>query len=246
MARSTAASAGLRQAVPHRPRRATGVVVERRRLRLQRQRALDLQQSMQTRADREALLGQRDRRVEQARPGQPAMACVRHLEHAHGAGHADRAAADHRLLERHRLAVGLQEQPLVGQRRRGLAAVEGFDARAVPMQDERAAADAAGLRLDQREHHLHRHRRIDRRATGLEHLMAGLGGQRVGRGNGEAPGAPAGLDAGAGSRLRLQRRRVGASEPTRRQRAASGQRCQQRQPEPAIHCLADLHAPIIR
>jgi hypothetical protein len=65
------------------------------------------------------------------------------------------------------------------------------------MQDEGAATDAAGLRLDQREHHLHRHRGIDGRAAGGEHLVAGLGGQRVGRSDREALGAPAGLRAEA-------------------------------------------------
>jgi hypothetical protein len=66
------------------------------------------------------------------------------------------------------------------------------------MQQEGAAADAAGLRLDQRQHHLHRNGGVERAAAGLEHLVARVGGQRVGRGHGKLLRCPARL---VGTRL---------------------------------------------
>jgi hypothetical protein len=48
------------------------------------------------------------------------------------------------------------------------------------VQQEGAAADAAGLRLHQRQHHLHGNGGVHRRAAGLEHLVARVRGQRVG------------------------------------------------------------------
>ncbi|MPM84375.1 hypothetical protein SDC9_131446 [bioreactor metagenome] len=58
------------------------------------------------------------------------------------------------------------------------------------MQQKRAAADAARLRLHQRQHHLHRNRRIDGTAARLEHDVARLGGQRIGGSHGELRGRP--------------------------------------------------------
>jgi hypothetical protein len=77
---------------------------------------------------------------------------------------------------------------------------------AVVVQQEGAAAYAAGLRLDQREHHLHGDRRIHRRAAGLEDLVAGIGGQRVGRGHGEFFRGPARLGREARSAFGLRGR----------------------------------------
>ena len=54
-----------------------------------------------------------------------------------------------------------QEQRLGGGRGRGLTAVERDQRLPVPVQQERAAADAARLRLDERQHHLHRNRGVD-------------------------------------------------------------------------------------
>ena len=72
-------------------------------------------------------------------------------------------------------------QFFIGRGRRGFAAIPCRDPLAVPMQQERAAADAAGLRLDQRQHHLHCDRGVECAAAGLQHLIAGVGSQRVGR-----------------------------------------------------------------
>ena len=118
---------------------------------------------------------------------------MRHLEHAHRAGRADRAATDHAVVKRHGLAVGTDEEVFVGRCRRGFAAIKGFDFASVGMQEKSAAANAARLRLDQRQHHLHGNGRINGRAAGLESLVARFGGQWVGRRNGEFGGRPAGL-----------------------------------------------------
>ena len=128
-------------------------------------------------------LGQPDRRLEQVGPGQLAVLPVRQLQQGDGAGHADREARPTASRKRQRLAVAAQEQ--LGRRagRRGLAAVVGDHGagRAVEMQQEAAAADARGLRLDDAQHHLHGDRRIDRRAAAAQDVEPGLGGQRVGR-----------------------------------------------------------------
>jgi len=144
------------------------------------------QQLVEPRTDPKALFGQLDGRLEQAGPGQLAMLPVRQLQHAQAARHADRAAADHGVGEGHRLAVGPEEQPLVGFGRRGLAAIKGLDRAAIEMQQECAAADAAGLGLDQGQHHLHRDGGVQRAAAGPDDLVAGLGGQRVGCRHGKA------------------------------------------------------------
>ena len=119
------------------------------------------------------------------------MLLVGQFQHANGAGHTNRLATHHSLHEGHGLAIGLDEQVLRGGSRRGFAAVIGLHHRTVGMQQEGTATDAAGLRLDQGEHHLHRHGSIDCAAAGFEHLVTGIGGQRVGRRYRKTPGGPA-------------------------------------------------------
>ena len=53
------------------------------------------------------------------------------------------------------------------------------------MQQEGAAADAGGLRLDQPEHHLYGDRRIDRGTASRQHVVAGLRSERMRRRNDE-------------------------------------------------------------
>ena len=60
---------------------------------------------MQARRHRKSVLGQRDRRLEQARPGKPAVPAMRLLQQPHHARDADRPAADHRIVEPERTAV---------------------------------------------------------------------------------------------------------------------------------------------
>ncbi len=127
------------------------------------------------------LLGQADRRFEQACPRQLAVLLVRRFEQAHGARRADRATADDGVVERHRLAVGPQKEPLVGRHRRRLAAVEGHDLLAVPVHQEGATAETGTLRLDQRQHQLDCDRGVDRAAAGAQDLESGFGRERVGR-----------------------------------------------------------------
>jgi hypothetical protein len=162
------------------------------------------EQGVQPRADRKALLGQLNRRLEQPRPRQLAVLTVRQRQHGHGAGHAHRAPAHHRLHERNGFAVGAKEQRLIGRRRRGFAAVESLHPLAVVVQQKGTATDAAGLRLYQREYHLHRHRRVHRAAAGAQYLHARFGRQRVGRGHRLALECPARL--GRDARGRFGRR----------------------------------------
>jgi hypothetical protein len=55
------------------------------------------------------------------------------------------------------------------------------------VQQEGAAADARGLGLHQAEHHLHRDRRIERRAAALQHIVARARGERIRGGDHELP-----------------------------------------------------------
>ena len=59
--------------------------------------------------------------------------------------------------------------------------VVSFAGLAVVPDEEGAAAHAGGLRFDQAEHSLHRHKRIRRVAAGAQHFKPCLGGQRIGR-----------------------------------------------------------------
>ncbi len=134
------------------------------------------------------------------------MLFVCHFQRTQHARSTHRAPADLRLRERHRFAVGLQEQLLGGTRRGGFASVVGAHLFAVPQHDHRTATDPGGLRLDQGQHRLHGNRRINRRTTLAQHLATGLGGQRIG-GSGHVFTGLAGLQVGAvtGSGFRRQR-----------------------------------------
>jgi hypothetical protein len=68
------------------------------------------EQPVQARRYFEALLGQADRRLEQAPPSQTAMLTVDQFQHGHQPRNPDRAASDHRLTELHRLAIGPQKE----------------------------------------------------------------------------------------------------------------------------------------
>ena len=129
----------------------------------------------------ESVFGDCDRGREQVGPLQAAVFLVREGEHGDRARHADGAAADDRFDVAERLAVSAQEQIRRHRFRRGLAAVVGFEALLLrgPKHQERAAADAGGLRLDQAHHHLGRDRRVDGAAALAQHLEAGIGREFV-------------------------------------------------------------------
>jgi hypothetical protein len=68
-----------------------------------------------------------------------------------------------------------EEHRRATRRRRGLAAVIDGDGigRAVVVQQEAAAADTRGLRLDDAQHHLHGDRRIDGGSAAPKHIQPG-------------------------------------------------------------------------
>ena len=151
------------------------------------------QQGMQPWADLETAFGQHDSGLEQGGPGHLAVRAVGHFQHAQGAGHTDRTASHHAVMEGHGFAVGIEEKFFVSAGGRSLAAVVGFDGLAVGVQQECPTANAAGLGLHQGEHHLHGDGRIDGRAPGLEYLVTGIGRQRVGGCHSKLGCGPAGL-----------------------------------------------------
>src|SRR5260221_12323875 len=83
--------------------------------------------SMQTGRDREPVLGRVDCRLKEPRPGQLAMRLGGEFEGAQYAGPPDRAAADGRVKESARLAVGIEEAVGRGRRRCRLAPIIGDD-----------------------------------------------------------------------------------------------------------------------
>ncbi|MNV62087.1 hypothetical protein D3C71_1546170 [compost metagenome] len=105
-------------------------------------------------------------------------------------------------MEDHGLAV-LHEEVFVGGHGGDFAAVIGLDLAALGMQQEGAASNAAGLRLDQAEHQLHGNGGINGAASGLEHLKACIRCQRVGRSHGVLFVGPAGLVGPAGAAFGL-------------------------------------------
>ena len=141
------------------------------------------QEPVEARRDRKAVLREAGRGLDHLRPGELAPVPVRGLKKAQGARHADRAAAHHRIVELHRLAVRTEKALGLCGRRRHLAPVERRHGRSVPEDHEGAAADAGALRLDEIEDELNGNRGVDGAAAGGKNLPAGLGGQRIGRGN---------------------------------------------------------------
>ncbi len=137
----------------------------------------------QPRADHEAIRRQGLGGAEQLLPGQPAMLLMGQAQHGDGPGRPSRLAAEDGLEERHGLAVRLQEE--AGGRRGGggLAAVIGGQPMgpAVVIEQESPAPEARTLRLDQAQHRLDGHRRVDGAAAALQHLASGIRGQWIGR-----------------------------------------------------------------
>ena len=107
----------------------------------------------------------RRRRTARSRPACRAGLCAR-ASMAHGARHAGRAAAQHRLAERQGRPFGRRTGPACA----GRAPSRGRCRRSprcpgVVEDHEGAAAEARALRLDQAQHRLHGHRGVHRRAA---------------------------------------------------------------------------------
>ncbi len=118
------------------------------------------------------------------------MLPVRKLEQPQHARNAHRAPAHRGFEEFHGLFMRIQKTVRPCGRRRRLAAIVGAKPFLPlrPVQQEGAAADPRGFRLDQAEDHLHGDRGVERRAAELQHRVAGLGRERMRRGHHESPG----------------------------------------------------------
>ncbi len=150
------------------------------------------EKSGQPRADGKPLVRESDGWREEPRPRQRAVERMSVREQADHAGGTDRTPPDDGLRRGHGYAI-TQEQRVGRRRGGGLAPVQGGELTPIPVQQERTAADATRLRLHQREHHLDGDGRIDRAAASLEHLGAGVGGERIGGGDHPVRRGPAWL-----------------------------------------------------
>ena len=157
------------------------------------------------------------------------MLPVGEFEHSQDTRRAHRAAAHYGLPEGQRRAVRIQEERRCGRGRGGLASVvadQPVRGRIV-MEHEGAATDARGLRLHERQHQLHRDRRIDRAAARREHFDACRDRQRIGGSNhvagGEAdlPRLPAGGMLGCNEGRRQARPASAAGDHQARRRASA-------------------------
>ena len=175
-------------------------------------------QAVQAGGDFEARFGEADGGAEQCRPGQPAVSAVDHLQHAQHARHPGRGAADQPVAETQRAGLGRDEHVGGCRHRRDLAPVIGSELRGPAgsgiarrvVQQERTAANARALRLDQGQHHLRRDDGVHRAAAVAQHFETGAGGVRIGGGDGVALGQGR-FDPGA-ARRQCQRQGRGQSD----------------------------------
>ena len=192
------------QAVTDRPSLAVGLVKVGPGLGVLLQIGGTAQQLMQPVSHRKPVLGQGNGGFEQTRPGQAAMGAVRQFEHAQHTGHTHRQAAMGRLAHVHGAAFA-HEQVFGGGRWGGFAPVVGPHALAVVVEQKCPAANAARLRLDQVEHHLHSDGRVQCRPALAQDVQARLAGQGVGGAHALACKVNAALAVQAGGGFGLQR-----------------------------------------
>ncbi|MNR02605.1 hypothetical protein D3C85_1184610 [compost metagenome] len=137
---------------------------------------------MQAWRNGEAVFGEFYRRFKQLSPRQATVFLMGQLQGSQDTRRPHGTTANLRLGKSHRFPVRLQEQLLGGTGRRGFAAVVGAHGFAIPKHDQCATTNTRRLRFDQRQHGLHRNRRVDGRAASAQHLAPGFSGQRVGGG----------------------------------------------------------------
>ena len=125
--------------------------------------------------DGKARLGQPDRRVQQRGPVAAAPAAMRLGHQGGGAGGAHAAPAHDRFEKGQRRARGILKQARRCGQWCGFAPVQCGDRAGFTImpQQECAAAQTRGLRLDQTQNRLHRDHGIGRRATGCQHIGPG-------------------------------------------------------------------------
>ena len=129
-----------------------------------------------------AVVRQGDGGREEFAPRPLAMFLVRQFEQRNCARDADRDAGRDGFAERQRLAIGAEEHGGRSAGWRRLAAVIDRDrlAGGVVMEQEPAAAQARGLRLDHAQRHLNCDRGVYGRAAIAQHREARLGRERMG------------------------------------------------------------------
>ncbi len=163
--------------------RALGGEIERARFRELREQRRARDRLVQPRAHRKSLFRKLDGGREKLGPSELAVLRMRAREQRHDARHAHGIAALPRLDEIARLAVRREEDGWLGALGRRFSAVQGFERalRLIVVEQEGAAAEAGGLRLDEREHGLHGDGRIDRRAAFAQDFEACVHRERMRR-----------------------------------------------------------------
>src|SRR6185437_7585679 len=194
-----------------RSRRAGGIVEIAARRLVQSQIGIARKQRGKPRRGGEALLREGDGRREERAPGKLSIAAMRQFEHAQQTGHADRAAADDRGIEGEGDAIGAEKSVGAFRRGRSLSAVERDDTTLGrrPIDEERAAADAGGLRLDEVEHELRGDCSVDGVAAATQDVAPRRGGERIGRSHHLMPGEACLLRRPDGGGFRQRRLRQG-------------------------------------
>jgi len=132
---------------------------------------------------REAVARIADRALQAAGERQAAVGGMRLGPARHRAGHGE-GAGQHALV-RHLAETALGEGGDRAARGRAAAAVDVADSAGLGVVDqpERIAADRRHVRIEHRQHGAGGERGIDRRAAGAQHVDAGRGGERMGRGH---------------------------------------------------------------
>ena len=130
---------------------------------------------------RKTFTGQPNGGFKQFIPRQFAVLFMGHLQRPEHTGHPHRKPAYLSIGKGNRFAGCIQEHAFVGPCRCCFPTIKGLHLVSVPVHDESTAADAACLRLYQRQDGLHGNGGINRRPAFAQHLLACSGCQRVSR-----------------------------------------------------------------
>jgi hypothetical protein len=106
-----------------------------------------------------------------------------HFQHSHCSRRSDGPAAHDGVVKTHGFAVSTEEKTFVRGRWSGFPTIKSLNICPIEVHQERTAANAAALWLNQGQYHLHRNGGIYGAATSPKHLVPRIGGQRVRRGD---------------------------------------------------------------